>query len=462
MFKAITKKTKRWLRRMAVKSLFPANQSRGWIPVFQESYMGAFQIDDPVSLGTALSHPTVYACVTQIASDIGKLRLRLTQSKEGIWQEVTAFNPIFRKPNPYQTLQKFFEAWMISKLTFGNTYVLKQRNEIGRIVALYVLDPQRVEPLVASNGDVFYKMKKDHLNRVVKDLPAVPAYEIIHDKMECLFHPLIGVPPLYAGSLATAQGLAMQQNSVRFFQNHAQPGGLLTAPGHIKNETAERIKTHWGENYTGENVGKVAVLGDGLVYAPMQVNATDSAMIDQLRWTDEKICSVYKVPPYKVHVGTPPTAKQSETLDRQYYSDCLQRLIEAIEGLLDEGLEFPQTFRTEFNLEDLMRMDLLLKMKVASEGVKGAIYAPNEARKKFNLPPVAGGDTPYLQQQNYSLAALDERDKLILVGAAELPGLTAPTEPVEPTDEPEDEDQTDKALHLLFRKSLVEETIDEV
>jgi len=457
MFKKITNGTKHWLRRMAVKSLFPADQSRGWIPVFQESYIGAFQIDDPVSLGDALAHPTVYACVTQIASDIGKLRLQLTQNENGIWREVPAFSPVFRRPNKFQTRQKFIEAWMISKLTFGNTYVLKQRNELGRIVALYVLDPQKVAPLVAENGDVFYRAKKDHLSRVVKDLPAIPAYEIIHDTMDCLFHPLVGVPPLYAASLATAQGLAMQQNSARFFQNNAQPGGLLSAPGHIKTETADRIKTHWGENYTGEHVGKVAVLGDGLRYEPLAVNATDSAMIEQFKWTDEKICSAYKVPPYKIHVGVMPTYQQSETLDRKYYSDCLQRHIEAIESLLDEGLELPQSLGTEFNLEDLMRMDLLLKMKVATEGVKGAVYAPNEARRKFNLPPVKGGDTPYLQQQNYSLAALDERDQ-----DKPFAKPTEPIAPVVPADESDDEDQTDKALHLLFRKSLGEEVIHEI
>ena len=38
--------------------------------------------------------------------------------------------------------------------------------------------------------------------------------------------------------------------------------------------------------------------------------------------------------------------------------------------------------------------------------------APNEARAKLDLPPVAGGASPYLQQQNYSLAALDKRDSL--------------------------------------------------
>jgi len=454
MFKTITSKTKYWLRRMAVKSLFPVDQSRGWIPVFQESYIGAFQIDDPVSLGDALAHPTVYACVTQIASDIGKLRWRLTQLKNGIREEIPAYNPVFRKPNSYQTRQKFIEAWMISKLTYGNTYVLKQRNEQGFVTGLYVLDPQKVTPLVAGNGEVFYRAKKDALNDLTKDIPAIPAYEIIHDMMECLFHPLVGVPPLYAASLATSQGLAMQQNSARFFQNNAQPGGILTAPGHIKKETADRIKEHWADNYTGDNVGKVAVLGDALKYEPLAVNAKDSTMVEQLKWTDEKICSAYKVPPYKIHVGQMPNRGQSETLDRQYYSDCLQRHIESIEALMDEGLGFPPGLGVEFDLDDLMRMDLLLKMNVATEGVKGAVFAPNEARRKFNLPPVQGGDTPYLQQQNYSLAALDERDQ----DKPFAKPAPAPA-PAEPNDKPEDKDQTDKALHLLFRKGLVEEVV---
>lgn len=438
-------KIKQRRRRPAVKSLFPVDQSRGWIPVFQESYLGAFQADDPVSLGDALAHPTVYACVTQIASDIGKLRLRMTENRGGIWVEVPAYNPIFRRPNKFQTRQKFIESWLISKLTHGNTYVLKARDAQGRVSALYILDPLRVAPLVAENGDVFYRLKQDFLSRVPSDIDAAPASEIIHDTMECLFHQLIGVPPLYAASLATTQGLAMQRNSARFFQNNAQPGGILTAPGHIKTETAERIRTDWKEKYTGDNAGKIAVLGDGLKYEPLAVNATDSAMVEQLKWSDEKICSVYKVPPYKVHVGAPPTYQQSETLDRKYYSDCLQRHIESIEILLDDGLSLPLNYGTEFDLDDLMRMDMALKMTTAADGVKGGIFAPNEARAKFNLPPVKGGDTPYLQQQNFSLSALDERDKN---NPLALPAPAAKTEP--------ESDETDKFLYELVRKDIQE------
>jgi hypothetical protein len=37
--------------------------------------------------------------------------------------------------------------------------------------------------------------------------------------------------------------------------------------------------------------------------------------------------------------------------------------------------------------------------------------SPNEARRRINLGAVKGGASPYLQQQNFSLAALDKRDR---------------------------------------------------
>ncbi|WP_416380911.1 hypothetical protein, partial [Klebsiella pneumoniae] len=34
----------------------------------------------------------------------------------------------------------------------------------------------------------------------------VPAREVIHDRFNCLFHPLIGLSPIYAAGLAAMQG----------------------------------------------------------------------------------------------------------------------------------------------------------------------------------------------------------------------------------------------------------------
>lgn len=48
--------------------------------------------------------------------------------------------------------------------------------------------------------------------------------------------------------------------------------------------------------------------------------------------------------------------------------------------------------------------------RTLSEGVKAGYLAPNEARRRVNLAPVIGGESPLAQQQNFSLEALAKRD----------------------------------------------------
>ncbi|STJ18337.1 portal protein [Escherichia coli] len=50
--------------------------------------------------------------------------------------------------------------------------------------------------------------------------------------------------------------------------------------------------------------------------------------------TAEIVCSVFRVPAYKIGVGQPPSSDNVEALEQQYYSQCLQTLIESIELLL--------------------------------------------------------------------------------------------------------------------------------
>ena len=228
------------------------------------------------------------------------------------------------------------------------------------------------------------------------------------------------------------QGLRIQAGSTAFFANGSTPGGLISAPGSIKPEAAARVKEFWETNYTGNNVGKVAVLGDGMKYESVTIPAADPQLIEQLQWTAETVASVFGVPAYKIGVGPARTYNNIEALDAQYYSQCLQIHIESIELCLDDGLELKGDLGTEFDLDGLLRMDTATKVKAAAEGVKAGFMAPNEARAKFDLPPVQGGDSPYLQIQNYSLAALDKRDQ---AAVPVTPGLDAQQAPPEENDD---------------------------
>jgi len=393
----------------------PVGSSRGWFPWVSEPYTGAWQKNDEWTIDTVLSHPIVFACITQISNDIGKLRTKLLElNDDGIWSETAsaAFSPVLKKPNRYQNHIQFKQWWIMSKLSKGNTYALKQRDNRGVVTALYIMDPARTEVLVAPDGSIYYRFSQDNMSGVQEsDGITVPASEVIHDRMNPIFHPLMGVSPLFAGGLSANLGLKIMSDSLTFYSNGANPGGVLTAPGTISQDTADRLKEKWTANYTGENAGRIAVMGDGLKYEPMRMSAVDSQTTEQSRRLDEYICAVFHMPAYLVGVGAVPAGKKPGELKQDYYDECLHVLIEEFELCMDDGLALPEKYGTALDLDVLLRMDEATQVTTLAAAVGGAIMAPNEARKRLNLAPITGGDTVYLQQQNYSLAALDERDK---------------------------------------------------
>lgn len=412
----------------------PVVDNRGsWWPWVREPFAGAWQKNIEWTTQTVLAYHAVYACITLIASDIAKLRIKLVeQDANGIWSETQspAFSPFLRKPNHFQTRIQFIEWWILSKLIHGNVYALKERDNRGVVRAAYLLDPSRVKVLIADDGSVFYDLSQDNLANVPENV-RVPASEIFHDRINCLFHPLIGTSPIFACGSAANVGLQIQDASTKLFANGGRPSGLLTAPGIIKQPEADEMKARWNAEYGGDNRGKVAVLGGGLKFEQLTMTSVDAQLIEQLKWTAETVCSVFHVPAFKIGVGTMPTYSNGEILDQRYYSDCLQSHIEHFELVMDEGLGISEKIEgkqlgVEMDLDGLLRMDTATQIETLGKGVGGGFMSPDEARKKIDLKPVPGGNTPYLQQQNYSLAALNKRDQ------QEDPFGTAKPKPAEP------------------------------
>jgi HK97 family phage portal protein len=405
----------------------PSNSlyDRGWFPVVREPFAGAWQQNRPLVIGNPLQNATLYRCVTMPAADIAKMRLKLMSDVGDISEETTAaaFSPILNKPNRYQTRIQFYESWIISKLRTGNAYILKERDARNVVAAMYVLDPYRVRVLVAPDGSVFYELNADALAGVPADKVMVPDSEIMHDRINCLFHPLFGMSPLYSTSQAASAGLSMQEFSARFFTNAARPSGVLTAPGDIPQATADRLKNHWTEEYSQSNSGRVAVLGSGLKFEAMQQNAVDSQLIEQLKHSDESICAAFGIPAFMVGVKDPPNYNNAELLDLQYYKQCLQSLIEHIELILTEGLALDGAgYHAEFDLTGLFRMDSQTQIATLSTAVDKGIMTHNEAREILDLPPEPGGDVLMAQQQMFSLEALANRGNAPALPAAPAPG----------------------------------------
>jgi len=435
----------------------------GWWPLIREPFSGAWQRNQEWTTDTVLAHHAVYACVTRIAQDIGKLRPKLIERDEdAIWSEIenTAHSPVLRRPNRYQNHIQFKEWWTTSKLTRGNAYALLERDGRGVVSAMYILDPNRVTVLVAPDGSVFYDLKQDNLSGLERDSIAVPASEIIHDRINCLFHPLVGTSPIFACGTAANMGLQIQTNSSAFFGNGSNPSGILTTVQQITPEKANELSDLWNARFGKDKSGGVAVLGNGMKFEAMRMTAVDSQLIEQLHWTAETVCSTFHVPPWKVGIGPQPAYTKPEIANQAYYSDCLQALIEQWELCMDAALGFEtategRMLGVELDLDGLLRMDVAAQYETMVKAAGGAVLTPDEARQKLDQGPLPGGDTLYRQQQEFSLEALAKRDAKPDPFGTTPPAAPAPdTQKALPAGDPASEDDT--AARMVRLAALID------
>src|SRR5690606_7647473 len=100
----------------------------------------------------------------------------------------------------------------------------------------------------------------------------------------------------------------------------------------------------------------------------------------------------------------------------------------------------------ELDLEPLLRMDEGKRAEVATKLVGGGIETPNEGRLRFNRAPVEGGDTIYLQQQDFPIDQV-RKNKIVDANQNPIqpePANDSPSE--DDTPEPEDQERSVSAV----------------
>lgn len=396
-------------------------------PGWWQTYGG---LGSPTEL-TAFS--AVYACAAIISQDVAKLPVQIFRTNQATGaQEVQRgdyYEQLMAEPNDYQTGVDFMQLYVMSYLLQGNAYAFCERNGRGEIAAMHVLDPRKVQPFIAVNGEVFYRCGA-HILAQLPGGTTVPARDIIHHRLPLMpGFPLIGVTPIYAAAASSGVGLAILSNSNAFFRNASRPSGTLNAPGKLSDKTIERLQQDWDSNYTGQRMGKTAVLPEGLKWEPLTITAVDAQLIEQLRWSVEDVGRVFRVPPFMLGELAKTTYRNSEMLARAYLSGCLGYHIEALEARFKQAFGFTLPWSAQFDLSALLRAEIDVRFDAYQKALAAAWITPNEVRASEGLAPVKGGDEPHIQSQYIPLSKSGEVPPA--PGAA-APGGATPADDTQP------------------------------
>jgi HK97 family phage portal protein len=271
----------------------------------------------------------------------------------------------------------------------------------------------------------------------------VPARDMLHIKLATPDDPLRGVSPIESVFAPVTTNNAITAGSANFFTNQGRPSGVISTDKDLTKEQISRLREVWNQQSAGFSSGQTPILASGLKWQQISMSSQDAQMIQAYQMTVEAITSVFGVPLALVNSMGNSTYNNTEQLISHWLATDLGHTIKLIETSLENFFELDADESINLDEKILLRTNMKDRVDTLGQAVQRGIYSPNEARRIEGLPPVEGGDKPYLQQQ------------MIQVG--ETPEPVAPIAPPAPAVEPPEpeEDQDPAAAKALIKSILI-------
>lgn len=355
---------------------------------YSESKSGA-----SVTTDSAMRQATVYSCVRILSDSIAQLPCKLMRKENGrraILDDSPLHTAISASPAPWLSafdFWKFNVQCLLLKGFFLNQIV---PNSQGEPVRLIPVQPNHINAIRRENGEMRFDCVDD------KNSPYTLKQK---EAFFCYYATIDGITPLSPIAYQReAIGLAItaENHGARTFKNSARPSGVLEHPAKLSDEAAKKLRSSWESMYSGDNVGKTAVLEDGMKFNPVTMSNVDAQYLDSRRFQKHEICGIFGVPPHMA--GDLQQAKGWSTMEQmmsEFVTLSLNPLNTRIESAGRLCLIPRQRWQTDymkFFTNGLLRGDSGARMDYYAQGIDKGILNPNECRGFEDLDAREGGD----------------------------------------------------------------------
>lgn len=368
-----------------------------------------------VTAASTLQLSTAYSCVRLNARTIGSLPLKLYERTSGLERREAEDHPLYPvlsiRPNSDQGAMEFWEGQVAALNLRGNAYARIGRRGDGQVVALWPLNPDRVN---------VYRNRENERRYKVYD-----GGETLDLDQSEIFHLRgfgaggdTGLSPIAFGRQTIATALAAEEVAGSSFSNGLQMAGFVELATGTKLTPEQRQDlVALFEKFAGSGkVGKVMPLDPGMTFTPLKMTAHDAQLLESRRFSVEEICRWFGVFPILIgHAAEGQTMWGSgiEQLVLAWLTLGLSPELTRIEEQIALQLLSPadqRRFYPEHIVEGLLRADSAARAALYSAMGQNGVMRRNEMRAKENLPrdPSPGADMLTVQS---NLIPLDQLGK---------------------------------------------------
>ncbi len=358
-----------------------------------------------------------------------------------------------------RTAYSDWETLLLQCALHGNGFARILRNDRNGPHALSAIPCRLVTVALDTEGRVWYEIVEDEQTGTAAEI--ISARDMVHVKYRCLDSALIGVGPLKAAAASISGAVQSFQLRESLHRNLSQAGLAFSTDMELNADQMQQLREAVDKQTKGLRAGGSIVLSHGLKMdrgGGGAIKATDSELLESLRFSVEEVCRIFGVPPSMVGMAQESSYSTAAEERRSFVNSTLRPWARRIADELgrkllaeeerSRGLTVAYDFSAELLGEGNERAEALSKL------VNSGVYSPNEARNLLGLADVPGGEELRAPVNVYPLSAWsgygppepapDETERAVFIRAANIAverafdEEPAPGDTEEATDEPQE------------------------
>lgn len=307
-------------------------------------------------------------------------------------------------PNPFMTSFEFIRMMEVHRDTYGNAFVLKKYNDEYQVEALYILDPNRVEPVLEKDTyDLYYEIDTGEKVYYIHNMDIIHVSHITTDGLK-------GISPIDVLRNSIDYDRKIREFSLSQMDSGLKASFILSMSTHLgeeeKRETLESFKSFYKDN------GGVILLDSGSQLEEIKRDFIDLKVFEVEKVTRSRVAIVYNLPLHMLGETEGNRYSTPETSSIEYVQNTMLPIVRQYEQEFNRKLlteaERSRGFHFKFNLNALLRADEKTRGDFYFKGIRTGWVTPNEARAYEEKPPIPGGDKLYMSKD---LSPIDDPNR---------------------------------------------------
>ena len=365
----------------------------------------------------------VHRCVQLISNSASAVELCVYQGEQKL--ENHELLSLLKRPNPLQSGVEFFQSLFSYLLISGNSYILRDSDQIKKPNELYLLRPDRIK--IRSNTSMIpesynYIIDGVEINRYGVD-PTTGMSQIKQIKLWSPLDDFYGLSPLRASAYNIDQHNLAGLHNVALLKNGCTPSGMLkfvpTDETGMSTQLTDDQRARLLEDLEGRfmgsrNSGRPMLLEGNFEYTQLGLNPKDMDFLELLNLSAREIALCFGVPAQLIGIPEANTYSNMETAKLGLYEETIIPLLNRVESDLNEYLAplYDGDISVKYDLNSIPAMAEKTKRLYENvmNGVTAGIITRNEAREKLGLEAINGGDELYISANQFPIGEAERDD----------------------------------------------------